>query len=171
MAELIKINLFFLFLILTSSQLLGQNSSIIKEGSQAENFRATDTQGNKFELNDFQDRFVLLNFSATACGPCWESYPTLDSIDQEYKNQLKVITVHHDENMEEQWNEIAENNNITLRSTSAWKIKNKPMVLENYGIDGWPYYFLIDKDGVVVKKWFGFVEEDMRGIVQEHLNP
>lgn len=170
MLKTTKFNLFFLLFILSSTLIFSQNSTKVKEGNQAENFKATDVKGLAFELNDFNDRFILLNFSATACAPCWESYPVLDSINQEYKNHLKVITVHHDENMQEQWNKIAANNNIELKSTSVWKIQNKSKILEDYGIDGWPYYFLIDKDGIVVKKWFGFEEEEMRNILNEYLN-
>jgi len=142
---------------------------LVDKGSQAYNFVGMDRKGNEIEINDFKGKkFVLLNFTATACGPCWGTYEQMNRVQDKYSDRLKVISFHED-NLKEQWNEIAKKNGIEFNCTSIWTADNKREISKIYQIDGWPYFFLINKKGVIVEKWFGNNEKKLNKRIIKHL--
>jgi len=141
----------------------------IGKGDRAFNFIGIDEKGNEIQLNDFKgEKFVLLNFTATACGPCWGTYEQMNDVQDKYSERLKVISF-HDDNMKEQWNKIAEKNEIAFKCTSIWTADNKREITKTYQIDGWPYFFLINKEGIIVEKWFGNNEKKLNRRIKRHL--
>jgi peroxiredoxin len=147
----------------------GKDSFIVDKGDQAFDFVGMDEKGNEIKLSDFKgEKFVLLNFTATACGPCWGTYDQMNRIQDKYSERLKVISFHED-NFREQWNEIAEKNGIEFNCTSIWTAENKKEISKVYQIDGWPYFFLIDKKGFIVEKWFGNNEKKLKKRIKKYL--
>ena len=64
-----------------------------------ENFYGKDNE--KYNLNDFKDKVVVLNFWATWCVPCHEEMPSLDKLAGdlvESNPDIKVIAVSEDFN-------------------------------------------------------------------------
>ncbi|MCC2529644.1 thioredoxin family protein [Bacillus halotolerans] len=57
------------------------------------------TDGN-LEKNLNTDKVVLLNFSASWCGPCRVFAETLEEFDKEYGDKVQVVKVDVDENPE-----------------------------------------------------------------------
>jgi len=141
----------------------------IDKGDQAYNFTGIDEKGNEIQINDFKrEKFILLNFTATACGPCWGTYEQMNQVQEKYSNSLKVISFHED-NMKEQWNKIAKKNGIEFNCTSIWAADNKKEISKVYQIDGWPYFFLINKEGIIVEKWFGNNEKKLNKRINKYL--
>lgn len=134
--------------------LASQNLPKVEIGQKAFNIVGLDEKGDTINLNNYKGTTVLLNFTATYCGPCWKTYPIMDKMQKEYGEKLKVISVHFDDKIN-QWNRMAKQLNIEFKSTSIWTIENKSRVFDIYQIGGFPYFFIIDKDGIIRKKWFG----------------
>ncbi len=153
MKKILLTSIFGLITILNYAQ--GKDYLIVDKGDQAFNFIGIDEKGNEIQINDFKGKkFVLLNFTATYCGPCWGTYNQMNRMQELYENELKIISFHWDDE-KEQWQKIAKKAGIEFNCTSIWEAENKSTVSKIYKIDGWPYFFLIDKNGTIIEKWFG----------------
>src|SRR5690625_110202 len=141
----------------------------VEAGDKAYDFIGYDEAGSKIRLSDFEgDKYVLLNFTATACAPCWKTYLPMNEMQEKYVDQLKVISIHWDD-AKKQWDNIAENIGLEFKCTSLWEVNDKNLLSDVYQIDGWPYFFLIDKDGYVVEKWFGHKKRKLKRTLKKHL--
>ena len=168
MKKILLILIFGFITVLNYAQ--GKNDLAVDKGDQAFNFIGIDEEGNEIEINDFKGKkFVLLNFTATACGPCWGTYEQMNRVQEKYSERLKVISFHQDSNMKEQWNKIAKKNGIEFNCTSIWTADSKKEIGKVYQIDGWPYFFLINKEGIIVEKWFGNNEKKLNKRIKKYL--
>lgn len=147
----------------------GQKSLIVDVGDPAFEIIGKDETGNEIKLSDYKgNRYVLLNFTATYCGPCWDTYDQLNNVQEKYKEELKVISIHWDD-LREQWNKIANHKNIKFECTSIWEVREKDHIMDVYQIDGWPYFFIIDKEGKIVTKWFGARERKLKRMLRKRI--
>ncbi|MEO6130357.1 MAG: TlpA disulfide reductase family protein [Saprospiraceae bacterium] len=124
------------------------------KGDTAYNIVGIDQSGNDISISAFKGKYILLNFTATYCKPCWSTYEHLDDIQEKYIKKLKIISFHIDDERAD-WERIAKKLNIEYNCSSIWDGVNKPDILDKYKIDGFPYFFLIDRNGIIIKKWFG----------------
>ncbi len=114
----------------------------ISKGSPAKLFQLNDLNGKSVRLKDFLGKVVYLDFWASWCGPCIYDMAFLDRIKDKFKNEVVFIQISLDN--EEEWREALvqyDLSGINLRVE-----ENDPM-LANYGVNGIPAYFLIDKKG------------------------
>ncbi len=160
----------FLVVFLSGFTLLhAQQTITVDVGDPAVEVMGYDEAGKPVRLSDYsKEKYVLLNFTATYCGPCWKTYQHMNDIQENYKEDLKVISVHWDD-LREQWSTIAQNKNIEFQCTSLWEVRDKKKIMDTYQIDGWPYYFIIDKNGMIVAKWFGARGGKLKRMIRKHL--
>lgn len=156
----------FLFAFVTVN---GQKDSTVDVGDPAFEINGYDENGNEIKLSDYKgDKYVLLNFTATYCGPCWATFNQMNEVQEKYEDELKVISIHWDE-LRDQWEKIAKHNNINFECTSIWEARGKDRIMDVYQIDGWPYFFIIDKEGVIVAKWFGARERKLKRMLRRRI--
>lgn len=100
-------------------------------------------------LANYRGHVVLLNFWATWCMPCLEEMPSLLALHHEDPG-LVILAVSVDENPEAYTRYIARNHIdlITVRDPdeSAAKL---------YKTDMWPETYVIDRNGVIRRKFVG----------------
>ncbi len=107
-------------------------------------------------INDYKGKLVYLDFWASWCGPCRQSFPFLKQLKEQYAEQgFEVVSVNVDTSLEP-----------ALKFLKDHPV-NHPILLdpngkmaERYGVQGLPTAFIIDRDGVVVYKHLGFKEKD-----------
>jgi thiol-disulfide isomerase/thioredoxin len=99
-------------------------------------------------LSDFvgKDRYVLLDFWASWCGPCKKAMPEIKLLNDKYSNKgLEVIGIVVSDNIENHL-QAAE----ALKVTWTQIFDNKKEFVPLYGIEGIPTLILLDKDGTIL---------------------
>jgi thiol-disulfide isomerase/thioredoxin len=155
-------------LLFTTSISCAQHVNTIGKGDIAINFSARTNSGDDIQLSDFEGRYVLLDFTHIGCGPCWQSYPHLAEVQEKYKDELEVITFHIDD-LKDRWFQMAESRQIEVNWLTLWDIDEKELKMKEYQINGFPYYFLIDKEGIIVEKIFGYSKSKINNRLKKHL--
>ncbi|HCU45578.1 MAG TPA: hypothetical protein DF610_12605, partial [Sphingobacterium sp.] len=90
--------LYTLFMLLLSNGLMAQKQLVnIAVGEQVPDVVVTDIADDSHSSASLhqmsQDQLLILDFWATWCAPCLYALPKMDSIQQEFKDQLKVVLV------------------------------------------------------------------------------
>ena len=134
--------------------MLSQTNDLLTKGDLVPNFAEVDEQGNEIVLENYKGKIVLLNFTATWCGPCWEMYTPMHELQEQYGEDLVIISFHLDE-MKEKWGRKAKSKGIVFDVISIWDSDHKKAIMNSFAPDLFPNFVLIDKKGYVKKKWDG----------------
>lgn len=121
----------------------------VQAGDSAPTFNLTADDGSGLRLEDYRGRFVLLNFWATYCVPCIDELPSLNGLYEDMKDQgLVVLGVSVDSDEEAYKNFLK-----TYRV--AFPVVRDPewSVAMRYGTSKIPETYLIDKEGMVLRKY------------------
>jgi thiol-disulfide isomerase/thioredoxin len=115
-------------------------------GQQAPDFDFTTIEGKKMKLSDLKGKVVYIDFWASWCGPCMQEVPHAQKLEEHFEGRDVVfLNISLDEKAEA-WKSAIEKKQIKglhTRQDGGWKA---PVAVQ-YGIQGIPAYFLIDKDG------------------------
>jgi cytochrome c biogenesis protein CcmG/thiol:disulfide interchange protein DsbE len=122
-------------------------------GSIAPDFTVQDSD-HKVTLSQFRGQVVVLNFWATWCPPCVEETPSLVQMQTRLKGKgVVVLAVSIDDDNAAYHRFLTQYhvNMVTVRDEAK-----KAATL--YGTFGWPETYVIDRQGVVRRKFIGPVE-------------
>lgn len=120
--------------------------------------------GKEVTLNDFKGDIVLLDFWIKNCGPCIESVPHLNALQEEFKHQpfqiLSINSYDTKENIKWFCNKYKPYYNILM---------NGKDVAEKYGVWGFPTVVLIDKQGKILYSSPSFDQSKVESLIREAL--
>lgn len=118
--------------------------------------------GDILKLSDLKGKVVLLNFWATWCPPCREEIPSMMKLNSSMTGKpFQMVAVSIDEGGKPAIDAFFKESGFSLptyRDESGASAKS-------YGITGVPESFIIDKQGVLVKKIVGGVAWDSPEVV------
>lgn len=108
------------------------------------------------KLSDVSGKLVYLDYWASWCGPCRQSFPWMNELQAKYGPQgLQVVAVNLDARVEDA-RRFLEMQPATF--TVAFDPKGRTPRL--YGVKGMPSSFLIGRDGRVIWRHTGFKVAD-----------
>lgn len=122
-------------------------------GTAAPDFIVQDAD-RKVEIRAFRGKIVLLNFWATWCAPCVEEMPSLVQLQQRMKDKgVTVVAVSVDVDNDAYHNFLKDHriDLLTVRDPDQ-KANNL------YGTFKFPETYIIDRNGVVRRKFIGAVD-------------
>lgn len=144
-----------------------QEKNIPEVGDKMTNFVAYDTEGKKHHLAHFKGKYILLDFWSLACLPCRQAVPETKNIHVRNQEILTIIGVSMDTN-EDLWKEASQIDNISWVNLFDGK-GGIAGVGANYGIKGFPTYFLIDPNGIIIDKWLGYKPNGLHEKLSQHI--
>ena len=130
-----------------NNETIEDNIIDVEVGNEAPNFTITDTEGNSFNLSDFENKkVVVLEFMNMGCGSCHnfeknvlKSYCNNTTMPED----VKVISITQTENEDkDKLEERAEDKNW------AYALGSEEMT-DAFGADRSPSIVIIDKDGMI----------------------
>ena len=122
-------------------------------GTNAPDFTVQDSD-RKVTLNELRGKVVVLNFWATWCPPCIEEMPSLVQMQQHLKNkgvEVLAVSIDVDENA---YHKFLKDHGVDLLTVRDPDQKTSNL----YGSYKWPETYIIDRNGVLRRKFIGAVD-------------
>lgn len=144
----------------------GRTAVDVKAGATAPDFNVKDLNDNNVTFADYKGKVVLVNFWATWCTPCQEEIPELIAMQDKYSPKgFTVLGLAMDD---EGKSIVAPFVAKERYDVSGQKLPmNYPIVIGSNGVAekfggllGYPTSVLIDRNGKVLKRVTGVINED-----------
>jgi cytochrome c biogenesis protein CcmG/thiol:disulfide interchange protein DsbE len=122
-------------------------------GTTAPEFTVQDSD-RKVSLQQFRGKIVVLNFWATWCAPCVEEMPSLAQMQQKMKGKgVEVVAISVD------INQSAYQNFLKSYKVDLLTVRDPDQKSNNlYGTSKFPETYVIDRQGVLRRKFIGAID-------------
>ena len=130
-------------------------------GSAAKDFSLQDSD-RRVNLNQFRGQVLVLNFWATWCAPCVEELPSLMNMQDRLRGRGVIVlgvSIDVDQDAYHRFLKQRSVNFLTVRDPEQ-------KVASMYGTSGWPETYIIDRQGVMRRKFIGAVDWNSPEVVQ-----
>ena len=128
------------------------------ETTGAENFEFTDIYGKNYELYDFKDKIVIINFWASWCDPCIKEFPSMINLLGEFPKDVMIIAFSMDYTRDD-----------IDSFLKAFKVPEDQFVVvwdedktfsKSFKVEALPESYIIGKDQKLIRKIAGAEEWD-----------
>ncbi|MFQ5895481.1 MAG: TlpA disulfide reductase family protein [Nitrospinota bacterium] len=126
-------------------------------GEVAANFRFPFLDGEVRALSDYRGKVVVVNIWATWCPPCLAEMPSMERLYQKLKGEgFEILGV----SVDVMGREVVEPFTRRLKITYPIPLDVRGTIKKLYGITGVPESFILNREGVLVRKVVGAIEWD-----------
>lgn len=125
----------------------------------------------KFRLSSLEGKIVVLDFWAVWCGPCTDSMPFFQKLQDNYRTQgLEVVGLHVNDRMPPAEDVKAFLDGLGIRYRN---LVSTTKVDDSYLVYAMPTTYILDRDGIVQKRHIGFnpktapdrIERDVKALL------
>jgi len=140
---------------LNDSSFKFSNQVAIKDNLPAPDFTFPGLDGKMVRLSDYKGKVVLVNIWATWCPPCVDEMPSMEKLYQKLKGEnFEILAVSIDEPGLKAVAPFMKKSNLTFPAL----IDSEGTIKAVYEITGIPESFIIDQQGILLKKIVGPVD-------------
>jgi cytochrome c biogenesis protein CcmG/thiol:disulfide interchange protein DsbE len=122
-------------------------------------------EGGTFDLTSMRGKPVLVNFWASWCIPCEDEAPTLERVSRAYRDRVAFIGIDVQDT-------DASAREFVRRFGVSYPNGPDPSgaISVEYGMSGVPESYFVDREGKLVRKWQGPLDEQrLRAFLEELL--
>jgi len=121
-------------------------------------FTLKDLKGNEVTLSALKGKVVVIDFWATWCGPCKQSFPYLQKVYEKYQNNEKVVflAVNAWERQKDYAATVANAKKFMEANKYTFPVLIDEKIIDKYEVEGIPTKFIIDTNGNIAFKSVGF---------------
>lgn len=126
-------------------------------------------QSQRYDLQRYKGKVVYVDFWASWCGPCIQSFPFMNKLENEFKDKgLAVVAINLDE-------ELGDAKAFVTEHPVDFSIATDPeqQCAKQFQVKAMPSSYLIDRNGVIREVHLGFrpgEAEQFRTVVEQILN-
>lgn len=140
-------------------------------GKRAPDFTLPSVTGEKFRLSSLKGKIVVLDFWAVWCGPCTNSMPFFQKLQDGYRTQgLEVVGLHVNDRMPPTEEVKAFLHELGIRYRN---VVSTTGVDDSYFVYAMPTTYILDRNGVVQSRHIGFnprtaperIERDVKALL------
>jgi len=114
------------------------------------------TQAGDINTSAMKNKVIYIDFWASWCKPCKNSFPWLNAMQDRYKNQgFKIVAINLDKDKSKAYAFLKA---IPANFTVAFDAQGK--VAEEFNVQGMPSSYLVDRSGHIRARHIGFREKD-----------
>jgi thiol-disulfide isomerase/thioredoxin len=128
----------------------------VSVGKTIKPFTAKNLEGKEFKLEDAfkQNKYILLEFWASWCGPCRGVIPHLKKLYKKYNPEGFEIVSFSLDHKEKMWHKASVEEQIKWVNVSDVLGMKSPIV-KMYGVSSIPYSLLVNNEGKVIATFIG----------------
>lgn len=132
-------------------------------GNPAPDFRLKDLAGGEVALSSLKGKVVLVNFWATWCPPCREEIPSMVRLNKAMQGQaFQMLAISVNDGGKKEVESFLKGSGTVLPVL----LDAEQKVAKRYGTTGVPETFVVNKQGVIVKKVVGGLEWDDPQVIE-----
>lgn len=133
-------------------------------GQEVPDFVLKNELGEAVSLKDMRGKYVLVDFWASWCGPCRQSFPRIRSVYTQLAGKpFEILNISTDQNYKAWLKAVGEEKNPWPQAYDDQKIGYR-----YFNVTALPTTFLIDPSGVIIMKEVGF-DPDGGGKLEQKL--
>lgn len=114
-----------------------------------------DIHGKQYALNDYKGKWIVINYWASWCKPCYKEIPALNALAKQYKSQVLVFGVSYDRATGSKLAQIIKKMKVQFPTLAVDPAK----VLGIPHVPGLPATYLINPKGKLSKRLLGMQSE------------
>ena len=132
------------------------SGNLAKEGEELIDFTVQSIDGKSFTLSSLKGNYILLNFWSTTCAPCRLENKEISRNYNKYDKKIYIVNFLIDKN-KKAWLEASKADGILWTNVSDLQ-GNDGKIKTQYNVQAIPTSFLINKEGIIIKRFTGFDE-------------
>ena len=139
----------------------------LAQGSRdALDFQTINLKGQPFRGVDLKGKIVLLDFWAVWCAPCIEAFPVLSRLQRELRPLgLETLGIAVHSGTYEDVRKFLKKHPVDFPA-----VVGDEDLLDNFGVIGFPHYFLIDTEGNIYDQYVGKMR-DLYEVITREVRP
>jgi peroxiredoxin len=118
------------------------------EGTEFPDYKFVDMEGKIYDNNSTKGKIVVIKCWFIACLPCVKEMPVLNEFRQRYLNQKDVLFISLCWDPKNKVESFLKKNAFTYSTVSD----QYKFLTENLALNGYPTHFVLNKDGIILKK-------------------
>jgi cytochrome c biogenesis protein CcmG, thiol:disulfide interchange protein DsbE len=123
----------------------------VEVGERAPDFNLTADDGSGFRLDDYHGKVVLLNFWATWCPPCVQEMPSLNRLHERLQDKGFVVLGVSVDQEREAYQQFLQQVHVSFPTVRD----PERGAASRYGTMKYPESYLINREGIVMRKYIG----------------